>query len=173
MNKRNIQRGEIYWIDTNPHRELGEHVQRAGRPGIIVSSNSLNDKVPTAEIVFLTTRPKVESPTHCTIRSAEKMSTALCEQIQTISLEQIGNYIGTCSDNEMNIVDACLAISLELEPGTMASPQEKTERREGEGMERLYLKALKSKAEAYETMYKNLLEEYVTYVVSQNKREEE
>ncbi len=110
-----IKRGEIYWINRNPYREAVGHVQRAERPGIIVSNDNINQGGYTHEIVYLTTAPKTDRNTHVTIRSANKPSTALCEQVQTISNEQLGSYIGTCTKEEMEAVDRCLMTSLNLE----------------------------------------------------------
>lgn len=111
----NIRRGDIFWIDNNPYRPTIGSVQKAGRPGIIVSNNENNENSLTFEIVYLSASPKKDLPTHCTITSAREKSTALCEQITTISDEQIGAYIGTCTPEEMMRIDICIAISLGLE----------------------------------------------------------
>jgi len=108
-------RGEIYWIKANPYKQSVGHVQKADRPGVIVSSEAVNNGGFTYEIVYLTTAPKKDMPTHCTIRSSDRVSTALCEQITTISSEQIGRYIGFCTDQEMDIIDSCLMLSLGLD----------------------------------------------------------
>lgn len=112
-----VNRGEIYWIDSNPYRAGGEHVQHADRPAIIVSNDEINSEMLTKEVVYLTTRPKADKPTHCTIRSSRQVSTALCEQIQTVSNEQIGEYMGTCTEEEMAMVEACIQVSLQLSAG--------------------------------------------------------
>jgi mRNA interferase MazF len=109
-----MNRGEIYWIKPSPYREAIGHVQRAGRPGVIVSSDEINGKGYTYEIVYLTTQPKRDLPTHCTIRSSQEISTALCEQIQTVSSEQLGNQLGTCTQEEMQAINTCMEISLGL-----------------------------------------------------------
>lgn len=111
---KSVRRGDIYWIGANPYREAIGHVQRPGRPGIIVSSDTINDKLQTYEIVYLTTTPKRDELTHCTVRSSRKVSTALCEQIHTISDEQIGDYIGSCTPSEMESIERCMAISLDM-----------------------------------------------------------
>lgn len=110
----NIKRGDIYWIEQNKYRPAVGSVQKPGRPGIVVSNDSNNTYSLTLEIVYLTGKPKKPIPTHCTINSTTKPSTALCEQIQTISREQIREYIGTCSKEEMAEIDRCITISLGL-----------------------------------------------------------
>ena len=109
-----VRRGDIYWVMPSPYHGNGENTIRSNRPGIIVSNDSVNSQNFNYEIVYLTTQPKVDQPTHCTIRSADKPSTAICEQIQTISVEQLGSYIGTCSLNEMAAIDLCIMTSLGL-----------------------------------------------------------
>lgn len=121
---RKIKRGEIYWIEPNPYRPSVGSVQMAGRPAIVVSNDDNNLHALTAEIVYLTTAPKIDLPTHCTIRSANKPSIALCEQVTTVSTEQFREYIGTCTKNEMKNVDACMAISLGLDFSTHSIPED-------------------------------------------------
>ena len=109
-----VKRGDIFWIEKNPHRPTLGCVQNPGRPGIIVSNDANNDWAYTFEVVYRTGKPKKELPTHCTITSAAKTSTALCEQIQTVSDEQLREYVGHCTKEEMEQIDRCIAISLGL-----------------------------------------------------------
>lgn len=110
----NIKRGDIYWIDKSEYRPAVGSVQKPGRPGIVVSNDANNACAYTLEIVYLTGRPKKKLPTHCIINSAEKPSIALCEQVQTVSDEQIREYIGHCTDEEMEEINRCIAVSLGL-----------------------------------------------------------
>lgn len=110
--ERRFIRGEIYYISKGP--SVGSE-QQAGRPAIIVSNDQGNTYSGTAEIVYLTTAPKTDLPTHVTIRSTLKQSTALCEQIQTVDGSRIGDYIATCTDQEMSLIDAALMISLGID----------------------------------------------------------
>lgn len=112
---RKIKRGEIYWISYNKNSLPVGCVQRPGRPGVVVSNDLNNINSYLIEIIYLTTAPKKDLPTHCTIRSAEQKSTALCEQITTVDLEQIGDYIGTCTSEEMAQIDICMTISLGID----------------------------------------------------------
>ena len=109
-----IKRGDIYWIDQSKYRPAVGNMQKPGRPGIVVSNDANNASASTVEIVYLTGKPKKEIPTHCTINSSERPSIALCEQITTVSTEQLRDYIGQCTDGEMQQIDRCLAISLGL-----------------------------------------------------------
>lgn len=131
---RTPKRGEIYYIDKNPtYRPTYGSTQEPGRPAIIVSNDKNNIHALTYEIVYLTTQPKKDLPTHCTIRSSKYTSTALCEQITTVSNEQVRDFQGTCTEEEMRMVDACLAISLGLDLD-YEEPEEEEEYEETEGV---------------------------------------
>ncbi|MBQ9169151.1 MAG: type II toxin-antitoxin system PemK/MazF family toxin [Oscillospiraceae bacterium] len=110
-----IKRGDIYWINESEYRKIPGSCQAPNRPAIIVSNDANNSFANTLEIVYLTTAPKKDLPTHCIINSAIVPSTALCEQVSTISIEQIGRYIGTCTDKEMKAVNRRILISLGME----------------------------------------------------------
>ncbi len=107
-----IKRGHVYYV--NYDNNYTGHEMAAGRPAIIVSNDTNNRHSNVFEIVYLTTKPKTDLPTHTIIRSTKKLSTALCEQITTVSSERLGEYVCTLTDSEMAAVDACLAISLGL-----------------------------------------------------------
>lgn len=117
-----IKRGDIFWITKNPYRPTSGSVQEPGRPGIIVSNDANNACSLTFEIVYLTGKPKKDLPTHCTINSVPKPGLALCEQVTTISNEQLRDYIGHCTDEEMKQIDRCITISLGLTEPTDSEP---------------------------------------------------
>lgn len=85
---------------------------RGGRPAVIISNDIGNKAAPILEIVYLTTQEKKPLPTHVKISSSKYPSTALCEQISTVSKEKIGNYLGQCSTAEMKRIDEALAVSI-------------------------------------------------------------
>lgn len=110
-----MKRGEIYYVEpSKQYQETGSE-QRSNRPAIIVSNDMNNENAQTVEVVFLTTQEKPPLPTHVTIKSANRLSTALCEQINAVSIERIANYMGECSEEEMKKVDQALAVSVGLE----------------------------------------------------------
>ena len=109
-----MKRGEIYYIERSSYGEVGSE-QRSGRPAVIVSNDKCNEYSEVLEVVFLTTQPKHDLPTHIDIRSSSKPSVALCEQINSVAIQRFGEYIGTCSEYEMTMIDAALAISLGLD----------------------------------------------------------
>lgn len=121
----NLKRGDIYYIES-VYNAVGSE-QRSGRPAIIVSNEKNNAHSGTVEVVYLTTQPKTDLPTHVTIHSVSRESTALCEQITTVSTERIGDYKGTLTSQEQMNVDIAIMISLDL---SMDKPSDKLKRPE-------------------------------------------
>ena len=108
-----MKRGEIYYVNKSGF-EIGSE-QFAGRPAIIVNNDKNNEHSEIVQVVYLTTSPKNDLPTHVEIRSTAKLSVAICEQITSVSVQRLGERIGACTDSEMLMVDMALAISLGLD----------------------------------------------------------
>ena len=120
-----VKRGDIYYIVNNYQEEGSE--QRAGRPAVVVSNDKGNQHSNVIEVVYLTTQPKTDLPTHIDIKSANRPSIALCEQISSVSKERLGNYIGSCTKYELDMLAAGMMISLGIDFPTpkVVQPQEK------------------------------------------------
>lgn len=116
-----IKRGEIFYISRGGVTTGSE--QFSDRPAVVVSNDMGNKNGGTVEVVYLTTQPKTDLPTHCTIRSTGRISTVLCEQVHTVSIERVGKYIGQCTDVEMRNIDIAIMISLSLDAGIKTSKQ--------------------------------------------------
>ena len=106
-----MKRGEIYYI--HQRATTGAEIMK-GCPGVIVSNNSLNAHSEVVEVVFLSTSPKREMPTHVSIYSSGKVSTAVCEQVNTVSKLRVGDYYGMCTTEEMAAIDEALLTSLDI-----------------------------------------------------------
>lgn len=107
-----MKRGEIYYVEpSKQYQETGSE-QRTNRPAIIVSNDLNNENAQTVEVVYLTTQPKKELPTHVQINCNGRISTVLCEQISTVAVERLQNYMGTCTDDEMCKINNAIIISL-------------------------------------------------------------
>lgn len=110
-----IERGMAFYIYCSPTYQTVGSEQWAGRPGIVVSNDEINRHSRTVEIVYMTTQPKADLPTHVAIRSLERESTALCEQISSISVERLGDYMGSVTAEEMSQLEAAMAASLGIQ----------------------------------------------------------
>ena len=153
-----FNRGDIYWIAPSAYREAIGSVQRADRPGIIVSNDSNQGQ--TLEIVYLTTQPKKDLPTHCSIRSTGQPSTALCEQITTVSTEQIGRYLATATDQEMAAIESCKMISLGLDvpaPDTIEYEEDPDELAANQDLHEELIRA-RSEVDTMRRLYNELLQ---------------
>lgn len=113
MSEYKIMRGDIFYVAKYGDTTGSE--QNSGRPAVVVSNNKNNEHIPTVEIVYCTTKPKEDLPTHCTVRSTTVTSTVLCEQVTTVDKQRLGDYIGSCTDDEMARINTAIRISLGLD----------------------------------------------------------
>ena len=115
-----IKRGEIFYIIQGGASTQGSE-QYSDRPAVVVSNDKNNENSSVVEVVYMTTQPKIDLPTHVTVRSTGRVSTVLCEQVYSVSTDRVIQYIGQCSDAEMDNIDIALMISLQLDGNTKTS----------------------------------------------------
>ena len=84
-----IKRGEIFYISRGGGGAYCGSEQQADRPAVVVSNDRNNENSTTVEVVYLTTQPKADLPTHAVIRSTGRISTVLCEQVHTVAVERV------------------------------------------------------------------------------------
>ena len=183
MNGMNIQRGDIYYVE-----RFGIQVgceQQPGRPAVVVSCEENNRHSLTVEIVYMTTRHKADLPTHVLIHSAPQESTVLCEQITTVSVERLGDYIGRCTKDEMFQIDVALLASLGIKipslkeyienvrnapvPGLHESPEQMNEGNvQGDAERGKYrrpgvkeLQSVTNERDTYKALYEQLLDRLI------------
>lgn len=144
------KRGEVYYIRYND--AIGAE-QFVGRPGIIVSSDTVNEHSATVMIVYTSAQyrnywfnPELTSTT--------KRSWALCEQITTVDKMRLGDRMCKLTDDEMAAIDDVLTGLLGLDyPAEEPEPEEPEAeddfswRVEAECYKRLYEKALEKLVE--------------------------
>lgn len=136
-----------------------------GRPAVIVSNDKNNAKSNTVEVVYMTTKPKTNLPTHVYIESALRPSTLLCEQISTVSEGRIGEWIGELTDDEVKELDVALAISLGMKCRPGQADADTLERLNDLQMELERTKAELKEAKSgpdYKLMYDQLIEKMLS-----------
>lgn len=106
-----IKRGDIVYIKGCHCHDCS--VQAGDRPAIIVSNDKANIYSDVVEVVFLTSARKTPLPTHVNVSALVK-STALCEQVHSVSKSRIDRRFKTCTKYEMKAIDKALKISLAL-----------------------------------------------------------
>lgn len=139
------RRGDIYYVHkmTTTGSEM-----LAGRPAIIISNDRLNEKLDAVEVVFMTTKPKCLAPEHLTIKASGATATVICEQITTVDKCKLGNFVGTCSPDEIKLLEKALMHSLDLEKYT------KTTISDDQIVQRIA--AIKAERDAYKQIYDEL-----------------
>lgn len=144
-----INRGDIFYIEQSVR--CGNEIKK-DRPGIVVSAEHLNAGESCVEVVFLTSQPKKEMNEHVKILSSGRESTALREQINSISVSRLANYNGRITDEEMKAIDKALAASLglnfvgDIEPVINSHEADQT------------MAAVIAERDTYKNMYENLLD---------------
>lgn len=111
-----VKKGEIYLVELS---ESKGSVQNGERPVAVVQNNVGNKFSTTIIVCPLTAQRKKKMPTHMSLTpedcGVDRASTILCEQIITVSKEQIIKKIGEINSDElMNMLNKKLAISLGL-----------------------------------------------------------
>lgn len=139
------KRGDIFYI-SNSKCYATDPNNTAGRPGIIVSSDKLNEHADVVEVVYLTTKEKRLMPTHAEVL-CKIPSTALCETIYTVNKDRLGDFVRTCTDKEMESVNAGILCSLGI-----SAPTVEVEREEDTADTPVVVER-----NLYKTLYENLL----------------
>lgn len=114
-----ILRGDIFYIRK---ADTYGHEIESGRPAVIVSNDLCNKHSPVVEVVYLTSKEKKPMPTHVEI-VCRVPSTALCEQIASVSTERLGDFIRCCTDDEMKQIDNALMVSLGISSDAAQIPK--------------------------------------------------
>ena len=135
MSEQKYYRGQIYYVYPRDYEYTGSE-QGGGRPAVIVSNDVWNKYSKVVEVVFLTTRGKKPLPTHVAINSAPYPSIALCEQIETVDKERIGNYINELTKTELNRIEKAILISLDIATNIRGSKALEKWRRMMESLEK-------------------------------------
>lgn len=105
-------RGEVYYAELSP--VIGSE-QGGIRPVLILQNNTGNRHSPTTIIAPITSVQKKSSlPTHIVIDYdfLESVSVVLLEQIRTIDKERLSDCLGRISVQDMQRVEAAMAVSL-------------------------------------------------------------
>lgn len=159
-----IKRGDIYYI-RDTRQSIGSE-QRADRPAVIISNNENNRHSAVYEVVYMTTQPKTDLPTHFITTSALRPSTVLCEQISSVYEDRIGEWIGTLTPEEMKTLDQCLRVSIGIKEEPAAETEslrqqlETTEAKLAEIGAQLW--TAENQRQTYKEMYEFLLSKRLT-----------
>lgn len=115
-----MRRGEIRWVNLDP--VMGSESAKR-RPGVVVSNDGANEVATrlrrgVVTVVPVTSNVKRVYPFQVLLVAKEsglkRDSKAQAEQIRSVSVERIGDQIGTASPAAMDALDSALRIHLDL-----------------------------------------------------------
>lgn len=113
MDVKQIKRGSIILCELKGAE--GTSVQASTRPCIVVSNQKNNTFSTTLNVVPLSSKNKKCLPSHVDITSGVvKKSTALVEQIVTISKTEIIKVFGSVDDATLKKLNAAIAVQLAI-----------------------------------------------------------
>ena len=114
--KMRIRRGEIFYTRIEGTGQAVGSEQSGCRPAVVIQNDTGNKYSPTTIVAFITTKRKRQLPTHVRLHSNSLYfpSTALLEQIRTVSKDRLVKYLGTLSRADMKKIDRAIQISLDL-----------------------------------------------------------
>lgn len=133
----NFDRGTVWWIELPMN--MHSHVQGGARPCVIVS-NPL-DKSGVVTVCPLSTKID-DIKTHPRV-NVKKEGQVLVEQITTVDISSIGNYVGTLSDSDMNAVNEIIVEHLTSHDATQFISDELITRRKLSHIERTLYKIVR------------------------------
>lgn len=161
MNVLRCYRGDIFYVmKVDP---ITGSEQEQGRPAVIVSNDIGNEHANIVEVVYLTTKDKKPLPTHVEVKS-NVLSTALCEQITTVSKDRLGQFIRQCTHEEMKALDKAMMISLGIEYKQLEPDSIEYLRQEIEESQLLTVPE-DNRAEIERDLYKRLYEQLLEKVI--------
>ena len=177
--ERVVKRGQMYYIHKRPpFKESRELDPKGGRPAIIVSRDEDNFMSGTVNVVYLTSEHNIRflRDTQFKLTGGKMVrSVAKCEQIDTVDKQCLGDYIGDCNAEELDLLNKALCLSLNIHAGVENSV-ESVERAEEVKAMQAYIDQLtaenadlrkmcagasntdyKEEAERYKQMYQDLV----------------
>ena len=109
------RRGEIYWVEFEPHRGS----EQAGtRPAVVVSLDSHNRRLPTVVVAALTTQIRHrDSPVAVYLPTGSPMKREGCIlafQVMTVDQQRLKGYAGCLSAKQRTDLDEALAVAFGL-----------------------------------------------------------
>lgn len=113
--ERSIYRGQVYYVDFG---SSDTSVQSKRRPAVVVSNNLGNQYSSIVIVAPFTSKPKKELPTHLDVVLPKVRGTILCEQLRTVSKDDVGDYAGCLTQVYLTRLNSALSAALDLD-GTL------------------------------------------------------
>lgn len=146
-----VRRGEVWWIDAGI--SVGSE-EKMGRPGVIVSGDSWNQRYNTVNVVYTSSQVVKGDPTRPKIESLGKNSRATCNQVYTVDKSRLDRKVCELTESEMIRVAGALAVVMQIPQyrhNAKPQPQPKQE-------EPADVVALRCERDMWKGMYDKVLE---------------
>lgn len=107
-----FQRGQIWWYRTD--NNFDGSVQGKSRPVIIMSNNFANKYSKNLLAIPCTTQEKKSMPTHTSFDIDGTSNIALAENLISVNIERLKEYIGTVDDELLSKLETNVMVALGL-----------------------------------------------------------
>ena len=114
---RDIHQGDVWFVEAAPVPGGGSigNEMWSGRPGVVVSNNTINKRSGVVQIVYLTSsKRRHTNVTHVPVCANNQQSIAVCNQVTNIDTSRLTNYIGHITGNELQEIQNGIAFTLGL-----------------------------------------------------------
>lgn len=108
------RRRDIVWLEAHKEKEDGS-IQKGFRPAVVVSNDSGNINSDILIVAYITSKiRRLDMPTHVLIGSMRQPSMVMCEQLETVSENEITRFTGQIREDDMIKINHALMASLGL-----------------------------------------------------------
>lgn len=114
---RDIRQGDVWFVEAAPVPGGGSigNEMWSGRPGIVVSNDTINKRSGVVQIVYLTSSKRRHiNVTHVPVCVNNQQSIAVCNQVTNIDTSRLTNYIGYITGHELQEIQNGIAFTLGL-----------------------------------------------------------
>ena len=131
-----VKKGMVFWFDLSEvyqtqsqykgfnNKIYSSHIQMGNRPYMVLSSEDSNSYYPVCTVAPITTdRSKPKLSTHVTYYYEGKLQTILLEQITTVDMMALGDYVCCVSDEVLEKVEMALKEQFSIRTSVMYSDE--------------------------------------------------
>lgn len=114
---RDIRQGDVWFVEAAPVPGGGSigNEMWSGRPGVVVSNDTINKRSGVVQIVYLTSsKRRHTNVTHVPVCANNQQSIAVCNQVTNIDISRLTNYIGHITGHELQEIQNGIAFTLGL-----------------------------------------------------------
>lgn len=114
---RDICQGDVWFVEAAPVPGGGSigNEMWSGRPGVVVSNDTINKRSGVVQIVYLTSsKRRHTNATHVPVCANNQQSIAVCNQVTNIDTSRLTNYIGHITGHELQEIQNGIAFTLGL-----------------------------------------------------------